>query len=87
MAWIRMLDEAEVAADPQHRKLARLYRACVDEHTGRLDNVLKVHSLVPATMDGHLKLYRAAMKDPGETSERQRELIGVVVSAVNACHY
>lgn len=89
MAWIRVLDEDEVKDEPRHAKLARLYRGCLDPEHGVVDNILKIHSLRPETLEGHLRLYRAAMHPhPTEgLSRRERELLGVAVSACNACHY
>ena len=34
-----------------------------------------------------MRLYVAVMKDPGELSGRQRELLATVVSRANDCHY
>lgn len=85
MAWIRMLPEDEVLS--RKDRLARLYRAALDPEHGVVDNVLKIHSLRPSTFDAHLRLYRAAMHEPGGTSRREREVLGVLVSAYNHCHY
>ena len=85
MAWIEVLDEAAVAA--AGGRLARLFKAAADPYTGRLDNVLKVHSLRPDTLDGHLRLYRAAMHGDVGLSRREREAIAVAVSAANECGY
>ena len=84
--WIEVIDETR--ADPKSR-LARLYRACIDPEHGVVDNVLRIHSLRPDTLDGHLRLYRAAMHptDGEGVSRKERELIAVAVSAYNACHY
>lgn len=85
MAWIRMLDEDEVRA--KKGRLARIWEACRDPEHGVVDNVLRIHGLAPETMDGHLRLYRAVMHTDGGLSRRERELIGVAVSAYNDCHY
>ena len=85
MAWIRVLSEEEVAA--RRDRLARLYEACVDPSYGGVDNVLKIHSLRPDSLDGHLRLYRAAMHETDGLSRREREVIAVAVSAINECHY
>lgn len=89
MAWIRIIDEDEAQASPEHERLARLYRSCVDPEQGVVDNILRVHSLRPETLAGHLKLYRAALhpREPAGLSRRERELLGVAVSVANACHY
>lgn len=80
-----MLDEDEVLS--RGDRLARLYKACLDPEHGVVDNILKVHSLAPETLDGHLRLYRSVMHTPGALSRRERETIAVAVSAANACHY
>lgn len=80
--WIEMVPEDEAEG-----YLAELY----DEHrapqTGRVDHILKVHSLHPETLADHAQLYRTLMYDKGGLSRSEREMIGVVVSAANRCHY
>lgn len=85
MAWIKILDEAAVCA--AGGRLARLYKAGRDAVTGRVDNVLQVHSLRPETLDGHLRLYGAVMHAKTGLTRREREVLAVAVSAANACHY
>lgn len=80
-----MLDEAE--AEAEGGRLARLYRGLIDPVHGTVDNVLRIHSLRPNTLDGHLRLYRSVMHDPGTLDAADREMIAVVVSAANACEY
>lgn len=80
-----MRSEDEVLAGKD--KLARLYRSLVDPDRGEVDNVLKIHSLRPDTLEGHLKLYKAVMFAPGRLSRREREGMAVAVSARNRCHY
>jgi len=48
---------------------------------------LKIHSLAPETLSAHLGLYLAVMHAPGDLSRARREMIAVVVSSVNGCHY
>lgn len=85
MAWIRMLDDEEIRA--RGDRLTRLCRAAVDDRTGRLDNILRVHTLRPETLDGHLHLYRSIMRASTGLSRREREVMAVAVSAYNHCHY
>ena len=82
MAWIRT-----IPADEADERLAELYRASIDPHTGRLDNVLSVHGLVPRSLEAHLGLYRSAMRPTAALGYAEREMIAVVVSAANECHY
>lgn len=81
MAQIRTIDEAE-ATGP----LAAIYRRLADRD-GRVANILKIQSLSPGTLETHYAFYRALMIGPGPLSRAQRELIAVVVSGANECHY
>jgi alkylhydroperoxidase family enzyme len=81
VAAIRVIPESE-ATGP----LAELYRRLSDA-SGRVANILKVQSLSPTTLDTHYAFYRALMFGPGPLSRAQRELLGVVTSATNRCHY
>lgn len=51
------------------------------------DNILRIHGVHPRTMRHHYDLYHELMRGPGPLSRIQREMIAVVVSAVNHCHY
>ena len=81
MAWIRMVEESEAKG-----KLAQLYERYT-EPWGGVDNVLKIHSLNPRSMQGHFDLYKVLMRGKSDLSRAQREMIAVVVSKTNQCHY
>ena len=51
------------------------------------DNIIRIHGINPAVLRGHLALYRAVMHEASPLSRIQREMIGVVVSSLNQCHY
>lgn len=81
-AWIKMVsdDEADV------RLRASLDQARTPH--GTVDNVMRVHSLRPSTMDGHVKLYRACLHDDSNTiPEWFQEVIASFVSTLNSCPY
>ena len=81
MAWIEMIDEEDATG-----RLKTLY----DKYTepwGGVDNILKIHSLSPRSMKAHFDLYAQLMRGRSELSKAQREMIAVVVSAINQCHY
>jgi len=82
MAWIERVDED--AADDELRRLLDESR---DPASGRVDHILAVHSLNPAGLAAHLALYRAAMRSTPGLHKREREMIAVVVSGLNGCHY
>ncbi len=81
MVWIRVIDENAATG-----KLKQLYEEN-REPWGGVDNILKIHSLATDGLEAHLALYRNVMHAPGDLSRRQREMIAVVVSALNHCAY
>jgi alkylhydroperoxidase family enzyme len=81
-AWIEVI--AEEAAEGE---LAELYDGLRSPQTGRVDHVMAIHSLHPQTMRDHAQLYRTLMYGKGSLTRPEREMIGVVASAVNRCHY
>ena len=55
---------------------------------GTVDNVMRVHSLRPNTMVGHVKLYRACLHDDANTIPMWlQEVISSYVSVLNTCPY
>ena len=82
MTWVDSI--APEDADP---RLAELYQAALDPRTGTLDNLWRMHALAPEGLAAHLALYRAAMRGTRALSYADRELIAVVVSTTNDCHY
>lgn len=51
------------------------------------DNIIQIHAVHPAVMRQHWQLYKELMHRPWPLSRRERELLGVRVSALNGCHY
>jgi len=82
MAWIETIRE-----DEWDGPLADLYGQVVDRDHDRVDNVMQIHSLNPAGMAGHLGVYRSAMAGTKTLRKVERELIALVVSRYNDCHY
>ncbi len=55
---------------------------------GRIDNIMRAHSLRPHAMAGHMALYKSVLHNPGNTLERWLlEALGVYVSVLNGCAY
>ena len=50
-------------------------------------NIVRVAGFNPKAMEAHLDFYRAIMFGKSPLSRDQREMIAVVVSAINECHY
>ena len=51
------------------------------------DNILRIHGTNPPVLRAHLALYRTIMHGESPLSRKQREMLAVVVSAINGCHY
>lgn len=81
MAWIEMIAEEEASG-----RLAELYEK-YSEPAGGVDNIMKIHSLNVKSMQTHYELYAHLMRGRSALSRVQREMIAVVVSAVNKCRY
>ena len=59
----------------------------VENRVSDLDNIVQIHGIHSKVMKQHMDLYRELMHNKGTLRRTQRELIGVVVSALNKCHY
>jgi len=51
------------------------------------DNILRIHGVNPDVLRTHFDLYQVTMFGESPLSRIQREMVAVVVSAVNDCHY
>ncbi len=51
------------------------------------DNILRIHGIHSRIMRQHYDLYRELMRGPGTLDKVQREMIAVIVSLENSCHY
>ena len=81
-AWIKMI--ADEDADQTLKTALDWART---PH-GTVDNVMRVHSLRPSTMHGHVVLYRACLHDDANTVAMWfQEVIASYVSALNKCPY
>ena len=81
MAYISILEEDE--SPPELREMVRR----LAPGGGPLDNILRIHSLNPRSLQVHYDLYRHLMHGPSDLSRAEREMIALVVSRVNQCHY
>ena len=82
MPWIETPHE-----DEWQGPLAELRDRVADPATGRVDWIMRVHSLDPGSLEAHDVLYRQAMRGTASLRKVDREMIALVVSKVNACHY
>ena len=81
MSWIKVIQEGEASGE-----LKELYERMM-EPWGGVDNILKIHSLNPPSLRAHFEFYKTLMQGRSGLSRIQREMIAVVVSAANHCHY
>jgi uncharacterized peroxidase-related enzyme len=81
LAWLQVPGEADVPDE------VRSLWERADEKLGFVPNVLRVWALRPEHMLRWRKYMDELLKGESGLSEAQREMIGVVVSSVNRCHY
>ena len=81
MAWIKIVKENDATGELKetYRKLTAPW--------GGVDNILKIHSLNPPSLDAHYLLYRTLMRGSKDLPKSKREMIAVIVSALNRCVY
>lgn len=81
MSYIDIIKESDAAGE-----LADLYKR-FGNADGSVDNVLKVHSLNPTSLEAHCALYVQSCHKPSPVTRAEREMIGVTVSRLNKCTY
>jgi len=81
MPWIRTVPPTEATG-----ALAASYAAAV-ARAGRVYKIVELMSPSPRLLDASMAFYKSLMHAPGALPRRQRELIAVVVSRANRCHY
>ncbi len=81
MAHIRLIEVDEATGELRVEYDAATRRA------GKVFNIVKAMSLRPRALRAAMDLYREVMFGPSELSRAERELLAVVVSCANDCHY
>jgi alkylhydroperoxidase family enzyme len=66
--------------------LAKEYDAAIGR-AGKVFNIVKAMSPNPTVLKRSMELYKCVMMGPSELSRVERELLAVVVSRENDCHY
>ncbi len=61
--------------------------AVVDPVHDRVDWILRIHALDVGSLEAHNTLYRQAMTGTKTLRKVEREMVALVVSRVNDCHY
>jgi uncharacterized peroxidase-related enzyme len=79
--YLRLIDLDEATG-----LLKQEYDAAV-ARAGKIFNIVKAMSLRPAVLRESMRLYRETMFGESGLSRQERELLAVVVSRENDCHY
>ena len=81
MAWIQTVSDEEATGS----LAGFLARARI--RAGKVFNIIRIQTLNPPVLTSGIDLYLRTMKGRSPLSRAQREMIAVVVSKTNACHY
>jgi alkylhydroperoxidase family enzyme len=79
--FLRLIDPDEADGLLREEYDAALARA------GKVFNIVKAMSLRPAVLRESMRLYREVMFGSSGLTRQERELLAVVVSRENDCHY
>ncbi|HJO38747.1 MAG: carboxymuconolactone decarboxylase family protein [Vicinamibacterales bacterium] len=81
MAWIKTIDyeQSDGALRAEYDKATR--------RAGKVYNIVGIMGLRPLQMKASIDFYGAVMHGRAALSRAQREMLAVVVSQVNHCHY
>ena len=82
MPWIDAPHE-----DDWDESLDELKLDVMDRTWQRVDWIMRIHALDAGSMNAHNVLYRQAMKGTKTLRKVEREMIALVVSKTNDCHY
>jgi len=81
MAWIRTIEHHESDGALREEYDKAVLRA------GHVYNIVKIMGLRPSHLKAGVDLYGALMHGPSTLTRKQREMLAVVVSGANRCHY
>ncbi len=81
MSWVRVVPPEEAEG-----RLAELYDASI-KRAGRVFHIVRSMSLAPRILESSFDLYQKVMYARPGLARYQREMLAVVVSRTNDCHY
>lgn len=81
MAYIKTISPAKAEGH-----LKQIYEDLIQKR-GKIAEIHKIQSLNPEALIAHMDLYMTVMFGKSPLKRYQREMLGVVVSAVNKCEY
>lgn len=82
MPWIDAPHE-----DEWDESLDALKDEVTDPDWDRVDWIMRIHALDAGSLKAHNVLYQQAMKGTATLRKVEREMLALVVSKVNGCHY
>ena len=81
MPHVHVLDYDETTG------IARREYDAAQRRAGRIWNIVSIQSQLPDVMRDSMRLYQSIMFGPSPLTRAQREMIAVVTSSANECHY
>lgn len=81
MTWIKTFNVDEASG-----RLKKTYDAAIGR-AGRVFGIVRAMSQAPSILDASMGLYQRVMFAKQGLARSQRELLAVVVSSANDCHY
>ncbi len=81
MSWLKSIDPSAATG-----RLSRLYSEAI-ARAGKVYGIVRSMSLNPPVLEASIGFYRAVMFAPSPLSRRQREMLAVITSRANKCHY
>jgi alkylhydroperoxidase family enzyme len=81
MAHVHVLTYEETSDVSRREYDAAMRRA------GRIWNIVSIQSQLPEVMRDSMRIYQSIMYGPSPLTRAQREMIAVVTSQTNDCHY
>ena len=81
MAHIHVLSYDETSG------VARREYDAAKRRAGRIWNIVSIQSQLPEVMRDSMKIYQSIMYGPSPLTRAQREMMAVVTSQANDCHY
>ncbi len=81
MPHIHVLEYDETTGIARREYDAALRRA------GRIWNIVSIQSQLPEVMRDSMRIYQSIMFGPSPLTRAQREMMAVVTSQANECHY
>jgi len=81
VTWIRTIPPGDASGPLRESYDRAVARA------GRVYGIIRAMSLSADVLDASIELYLKIMFAKGGLTRRQRELLAVVVSSTNSCHY